>query len=289
MSAENWTPAEPAIERILSGTLDPSGEPNLSADSDLLANLARGDIPAIILRQAFDPRDCLGLIDRFIDRGLVDDPRTEGSGGQRLRIDIGTSLGNRGSDQEAFFAHAEETRALFEHLFDGYPDPVNRVYEVLSALAAGKKVATAYEPDGRTYGPAIFRIHYAGHRYQPHIDHVSLREKRFNYAVTRFKHQFAGVLCMQNTAEAGQATQSILHRCAWSREIQPHIEADTFYDYASDNDIQSFRADLEPGDLYFFNTGMIHEVPALEGDDLRVVLAVFIGYSEDDPEIFVWA
>jgi hypothetical protein len=275
--SENWIPAEPDIAQIL------------NADSAPLASLARGDIPAIVLRKAFSPEDCSGLINRFIERGLTDNPKTEGAGGKRLRIDIGTSLGNRGNDQGAFFAHADETRTLFSNLFEGYPDPVKLVYDALSSLGAGKSVRTACEPDGREYGPAIFRIHYEGHRYKPHIDHVTLREKRFDYEVTRFKHQFAGVLCMQNTTRTGRATQSTLHRCFWKPEVEPHIDADTFYDYAAENDIHRFQVDLEPGDLYFFNTGLIHEVPALIGEDPRIVLAVFIGYSEDDPEIFVWA
>jgi hypothetical protein len=277
MSVENWIPVEPSIEQVL------------SVDPNPLASLARGDIPAIILRQAYSPSDCLSLIERFVEQGLIDDPEATGSGGRRRRIDIGSSLAQKGNDQQAFFDHAAETRELFSHLFDGHPDPVRVIYDSLSALGAGKEVATAHETDGRTYGPAIFRIHYMGHRYPPHIDHVTLREKRFDYEVTRFKNQFAGVLVMQNTALKGQVTQSILHRCFWSPEIQPHIKDDTFYGYAAQNDIHNFQVDLEPGDLYFFNTGLIHEVPALEGDDPRVVLAVFIGYSEDDPEIFVWS
>jgi hypothetical protein len=275
MSNEDWTPAEPSVDHILSIHPDP------------LASLARGEIPAIVIRQAYKPTDGLALIDRFIERELIDDPKSENAGGQRGRIDIGTSLGNRGNDRSDFFSHADETRKLFSGLFEGYPDPVGCMYDALSALAIDKTVATACEPDGRTYGPAIFRIHYEGHRYKPHIDHVTLREKRFDYAVTRFKHQFAGILCMQNTG--GQSTQSVLHRCSWTPDIQPHIEDDTFYDYAAENNVHSFQVDLEPGDLYFFNTGMIHEVPAISGDDPRVVLAVFVGYSEDDNEIFVWA
>lgn len=270
-----WKPAEPDVDGIL------------AADAAPLSTLARGDIPAIVLRDAYDPAHCTALIDRFIERGLMDDPYAEDAGGGRKRIDVGTSLGNRGSDKEAFLAHAVETRQLFSTLFDGYPDPVACVYDSLSALADGKEVRVAREPDGREYGPAIFRVHYEGHRYRPHIDHVTLREKRFDYAVTRFEHQFAGVLCMQNTG--GQSTQSILHRCFWSPEVQPHIDDDTFYDYARENNVRNFQVDLEPGDLYFFNTGLIHEVPALDGDDPRVVLAVFIGYSDDDPEIFVWS
>jgi hypothetical protein len=46
---------------------------------------------------------------------------------------------------------------------------------------------------------------------------------------------------------------------------------------------------LDPGDLYFFNTGCIHEVPGVAGEDARIVLATFIGYSSDRNEIFVWS
>ncbi len=128
------------------------------------------------------------------------------------RIDIGTSLGNRGGDQKAFFEHAVGTHELFRTLFEGFEDPVKRIYDALSRLAAGKPVRMAREPDGRLYGPAIFRVHYGGHTYKPHIDHVVLREKRFDYTVSRYPHQFAGVLCFQNASHEGRSTQAILHR-----------------------------------------------------------------------------
>ena len=138
-------------------------------------------------------------------------------------------------------------------------------------------------------GPAIFRIHYAGHRYQPHVDHAGKHERRSSYAVSRFEHQFAGVLCMQNSRAGGRIAQSILHRCLWTPELEPCLQADGFADYAAANAIEHYQVDLQPGDLYFFNTGLVHEVPALEGSSPRVVLAVFIGYSADDPEVFVWS
>ena len=87
----------------------------------------------------------------------------------------------------------------------------------------------------------------------------------------------------------GSIAQSILHRCRWTPELEPCLQQDRFADYARANAIERYRVDLEPGDLYFFNTGLVHEVPALEGSAPRVVLAVFIGYSEDDPEVFVWS
>ena len=71
--------------------------------------------------------------------------------------------------------------------------------------------------------------------------------------------------------------------------MQPHIEAGTFAEYATEHRITSYRVDLEPGDLYFFNTRCIHEVTAVQGRDPRIVLATFIGYSPEDPEVAVWS
>ena len=211
------------------------------------------------------------------------------SADKRTRIDIGTSLGNRGSDKAKFLAHAKATEHLFSFLFEGFNDPVDLIYKSLDALAPKKEVKVAREPDGARYGPAIFRVHYETHSYKPHIDHVKYREQRTDYAVYRFEHQFAGVLCVQNADESGKGTQAILHRCLWSDDIQPYIAEETFDRYAADNGIENYQVDLEQGDLYFFNTRCIHEVPPVQGTRARIVLAVFIGYSPDDNEVFVWS
>jgi hypothetical protein len=237
----------------------------------------------------YRPDDCDGLIERFIERDLMRHPDNPPAEGERTRIDIGTSLGNKGGDQAEFFGHAATTHARFQHLFDDFDDPVNTVYRQLSELAPKRHVKVARELDGRLYGPAIIRVHYGGHAYQPHIDHVTLREKRFDYAVTRFEHQFAGVLCLRNSSHGGEKTQAILHRCLWTEEIQPHLADGTFAQYAAAHDVEQCGVALDPGDLYFFNTRLIHEVPAVQGRDPRVVLAVFIGYNPGDSEIFVWA
>jgi hypothetical protein len=273
-----WRPVGPDLETVLAQHADP------------LRDLAAARIPAILLRRAYDPAQCDGLIERFIARGMMPDPADpNGPPPVGTRVDIGTSLGNRGADQEAFLAHAAETHVLFQTLFDGFENPVATIYDALARLAVGKRVEVAREPDGRRYGPAIFRIHYGGHSYKPHIDHVTLREKRFNYAVTRFECQFAGVLLFRNAVHEGTSTQSILHRCLWTPEVQPHIEAGTFHEYAAAQRIPNCRVDLEPGDLYFFNTRCIHEVPPVQGSDPRIVLAVFIGYSPDGDDVWVWS
>lgn len=163
------------------------------------------------------------------------------------------------------------------------------MYDALAALSNDKEVTTAYEPDGRRYGPAIFRVHYETHSYIPHIDSVRLREKRTNYAVYRFEHQFAGILCLQNAKQGERHAQTIIHRCLWTPEIQPHLANGTFHQYAEENKSSSSA-------LTWHRAICISSTPAASTKSHRstatihaVVLATFIGYSPEDREIFVWA
>ena len=276
----SWEPLTPDLNTVFSLTDQP-----LQALADL-------EIPAVVLRRAYDPTLCRVLIQRFVGMGLMRDPVAPipmDREDKRRRIDIGTSLGNRGHDKEAFFLHAVETHRLFRFLFEGFENPVDVIYHALQRLASGKRVQTATEANGRLYGPAIFRIHYEGQFYRPHIDHVLVREKRLGFSVSRFDHQFAGILCLQNASHSGRSPQGILHRCGWTPKVQPHLEAGSFHDYAAENKIENCRVELAPGDLYFFNSGGVHEVSQIAGDQPRIVLAVFIGYSPDEDNIYVWS
>ena len=290
--------------------LEPDLETILGRQADPLRALARGDVPAIILRGAFSRENCTSLVRFLIDEQLMfesGDSRIDGAaipvprvdrwtkqglnpaGSARRRIDIGTSLGNLGDHQEKFLEHSAETNRLFARLFSDRPNPISLIYDSLAALAPGKRVVTAYEPDGRRYGPAILRIHYGGYTYGPHFDSVRHREARTDYAVYRYERQLAGVLCIQNATLEGVSAQAILHRQFWTPEIDPLLSAGKFHDYAAMHAIPSVRVELEPGDLYFFNTGNIHEVPGVPGPLPRIVLATFIGYSEHEHEVMVWS
>ena len=288
-------------------------------DTAPLETLAAGEIGAIICRNAFSQADCQAVVTQLVREELLYDPdkpipdkfreiavpenyfyrpgqdksafkdHMAAQSADRMRIDVGTSLGTRASDPEAFFSHAQGTHELFQSLYGDQGGPVRTIYDQLSLLAGDKQVKTAQEADGRLYGPAIFRAHYGGFTYKPHYDSVRHREKRTDYAVYDFEHQFAGVLVLQNTEKDGQTAQSRLHRCFWNPEVDPHLHNDTFHEYARAQQIASLDVILNPGDLYFFNTGCIHEVPGIAGDSARIVLATFIGYSSDRPDIYVWS
>jgi len=161
---------------------------------------------------------CQGLIQRFINWNLIRDPNDTNSVDKRNRIDIGTSLGNRGADQEGFYANAVYTHKLFEHLFDDFRQPgADNVRQPKRRWVVGKEVKTAQEPEGRRYGPAIFRTHYTSHRYPPHIDSVRCAKKRTNYAVYRFEHQFAGILLFSKTPRMARTIpKSFCNNCLWT-------------------------------------------------------------------------
>ena len=294
--SESWLVLEPDLETVFAHETDP------------LKALVDARIAGIALRGAYNPDHCSGLMQRFIERGMMRDPdrsnREEDTyqvaGSAQTRIDIGSSLVNRArgglavsddptENKDAFLEHSASTHELFSHLFDGFDNPVDTLYNCLSALAVNKEVKVAREPDGRLYGPAIFRIHYEGHEYVPHINHVAIDDKLFNYEVSRFTHQLAGLICIQNSAHDGDSPHAVIHRCVWSPEVQDHLSEGTYHEYAAQNRIEQQQIEVQPGDFYLFNSGCIHQVAAVEGDIPRTVLATFIGYSEEDDEIFVWA
>ncbi len=138
-------------------------------------------------------------------------------------------------------------------------------------------------------GPAIFRLYRAGKGHHPHFDSIRRREEWAHYAVSRFSHQFAGVLCLQATEPDPESGECVLHRQFWSPELQPLLTEGAFHAYVADRGIENTRVKLEAGDFYVFNPLNIHEVPPITGATPRIVLATFLGFSEDDEEVFVWS
>ena len=271
-----WSPVEGTVDEILAQVPRPFDA------------MMASEIPAVIVRRAFPSDHCAALIERFYERGLLYDPRKVGDGSPR-RVDIGTSLGHHGNDPDAFYEHSRQTHDLFSYLFDGYEDPVKTLYDALDRMLSDKRVMTARSVDGRLYGPSIFRTYHEGVGHYPHYDSVSKRSKRYNFTVSRFRHQFAGVLCFQNSEDRGDSGEGVLYRAPMSPAFQRPLEERRFREYAEEEGIARVQIHLEPGDLYFFYSETIHEVPFVAGSQPRVVLASFIGMSEDDPEVYLWS
>ena len=107
------------------------GEPGV--DPALLSKLCRGEIPAIILRNALTPAACAAMVERLHS---LDDEHVKLVGGDTKesaeRFDVGTALGVLGGDREAFFADATKTHKLFATLFNRLPaNPCDALYSAL--------------------------------------------------------------------------------------------------------------------------------------------------------------
>ena len=99
-----WTPAEGSLTDIL------------KKYPRTLNALVAGEIPAIVLRKAFNPDHCAGLVKRLYERGLAYDPRRAGDG--RERVYVGPGLVGHSAEPEKFFACAADTHELFKTLFN---------------------------------------------------------------------------------------------------------------------------------------------------------------------------
>ena len=148
----SWRPIEGNAQEIVTALDRP------------LERIAHGEVPALVLRKAYPRASCAALVSRLIDRELLYDPSqpvpehlreqsipegyvrlglsdestrdlppADATATGKRRIDIGTSLGYRGSNPEEFFAHSAETHALFGSLLEGLDDPVETIYSNGSA------------------------------------------------------------------------------------------------------------------------------------------------------------
>lgn len=293
-----WAPLEPDFATIASRELSP------------MDAIVDAQVPGAVVRGHYPAKECGRLLKRIVDRGLIRDPDQHSPAGAPTREDVGSSLSNLASslsalttgdldsDREVFLVHSATTHELFAELFDGLADPVAALYDALSRLFPGRKVMVAREPDGRRYGPAIFRVHYGGHAYSPHTNHVRVADHLYHMAVSRFTHQLAALICFRNgandasraaTTSGSPGVHATIYRTPKTPEIQRSCETGTFHDLIAARGIDSYTIEVEPGDFYLFNSGLMHEVPAVQTNEPRVVLAAFVGYSAEDEEVFVWA
>ena len=97
------------------------------------------------------------------------------------------------------------------------------------------------------------------------------------------------MLCFQNSTKEGGTGEPYLYNCPFRPELTEHLGREEFAAYVAREGIERVQVQLEPGDLYFFFTENIHEVPAVVGDQPRAVLAIFFAMSPDDDEIYVWS
>lgn len=243
-----------------------------------LDHLIERSHPAIIVRGAYPADWCGEVVDRVLPAAL------ESSSPDHVRL--GPVFGWLKHVPATYLRLAELVAPLFASLFEELPSPIDALYATLAQLAAGRRVATAMEPDGRSYAPAVFRAFPAGTGHHPHVDSVEAFRAHHPWRVADYRWQLSVVLCLQNAAEQ---VRPVIYDQLATPEVLRHLDAGTFHGFADQHAVRRAAIELAPGDLYVFWAANVHEVPLVRGEGHRVLLAAFAGMDPHRDDVVVWA
>ncbi len=273
--SDGWHVLDGALEHVIAREPAP------------LASLARKECAAVVVRLVYPPELCRTLVQRFYALDLLYDPNAAGM--RPRRLNIGTALGWTKDDPDCYFAAAAAASDLFASLFGDLDSPIPALYGALASLAGGVPVVVAREPDGRAYGEAIVRAYHAGVGHVPHYDKL-VDSTEHAFVVSRVREQLAVILCLQNAdQDQGTRSQPILYNATGGPHWDASLAEGSFSALAAHGGLDTIEVPLEPGDLYVFRSSTIHAVPAVHGDRARIVLAAFLGLSENGDAFVVWS
>jgi hypothetical protein len=107
------------------------------------------------------------------------------------------------------------------------------------------------------------------------------------------------LILLQPPEKDASAVDSIFYRKEWDHETAKKegrdfgdlsgLDPAAFHSYVEENLIDRYEVRLNEGDMYFFKSENVHEVPGFKGNRPRIVMATFFGYSPVEEEIFVWS
>lgn len=154
----------------------------------MATRLAASKLAAIVIRGVVSPENCQRVLQQVHDRGMVPPSyqpflelrpsacisptaawtadlgnEVNNDSDTSSRFDIGLSLAAGSKDPTNYFERCRGTAEVFDDMFVGLPlsqQPRHVMYDALGALSGrSKRAVTAYEDDGRQYGPCIIRTH----------------------------------------------------------------------------------------------------------------------------------
>lgn len=235
-------------------------------------------LPAIIVRRAFPSAACAAVVDRVLPAAIASSPPG--------RLRLGPVFGWLKHLPETYLRLAGLAAPLFAALFEDVPSPVTALYDAIGRLAAGRRVATATEPDGRSYAPAVFRAFPATTGHHPHVDSVEDFRALHPWRVTEYRWQLSAVLCLQHPT---RPVHPIIYDQLATPEVLRHLDDGTFHELAERRAVRRAAIELDAGDLYVFWAANVHEVPLVRGDGHRVIVAAFIGMDPGRDDLALWA
>jgi hypothetical protein len=142
-----------------------------------------------------------------------------------------------------------------------------------------RTLSLAQEPDGRSYAPAIVRVHGDGVSNPLHNDNIMRDSSDSGLLVSRLRFQFSCVTCIQECNADGE----LLHyRRRWEpSHEQFKVQEGLRYrdDVVNGAELCQFRP--ETGNIYIIDPTNLHAIRAVKGRN-RVTLGFFFGFFDAD-------
>ena len=291
-----------------------SVEEIISAHADPLALLESGAVPALVVRRALAAPALTTVLSRL--QGQPWQRRTASY--KTLGVDLGAYLGRYPHPLDLLRAEVHSTCTKTTDLqrhhanataaFDlaakraGLYAPVEALHRTLRALLAARSAAA--EADFLP-APGVFRMHRPGNRFAPHADTIHAAEwssacggKRPRRGVApnfrplrRLRHQLSALVSLQQPRSGGELR---IFSTNWEALMSTCNQRGVAYDVgiafphwpraAAMLHPREYNLTVTPGDVFIFNSNRVHEVLPVVGQQPRLVLGSFVGYSHSPRE-----
>jgi hypothetical protein len=239
---------------------------------DLLRLLRQDDAAVIVFKNLIGPDEYTPLVDEVIRR------RNQAIVSQYVNGSLttfGTYLARHLSSPAVYF---EAARAGNE-LFANQQDDLRQVVRARLARTLGlESLTVAGEPDGRSYAPAIVRIHGNGVSNPLHNDNIMRDARGSGLMLAGLGYQFSCVTCLQECNANGALLQ---YRRRWAPPDEAFkVPNGLGYMQAVVDGADLCRFRPETGDVYIMDPTNYHAIEAVQGRD-RVTMGFFFGFRDD--------
>lgn len=242
-------------------------------------NLLSGDIPAIIIKNFYNKKDCQLIVERINDQIANDFQNGKLS-------HIGPFLMAYKTKKEKYFEDVRTVKTIFEKIFSGMESPLIIIQKMIHAAMPHRSLFLATELQGRDYSPFVIRIHGKGKLIPIHRDNVQY--EGIEYSVSQIDKQLSCVLHLQESECGGEL---VIYKKQWEVSEEKFRNIDFGYSAnvitSSPEFCRIFK--LEAGDLVIINPNHYHEVKEITGEPPRISLGWFLGFLKNDSKILAWA
>ena len=244
-----------------------------SSDFDSLMN---GEIPAIVVRDFYDKKQCERIVKKI--------ENSEKSFFQKKLQHIGPFLMSYTTKKKEYFDSVKQTRKIFDEVFSENIQPIVKISKLISRILPKYSTSLAREYENE-FSPYVIRIHENGKSIPIHKDNVKYEGKE--YDVARIDSQLSCIVHLQEPENGGQI---VIYNKQWSRNDEKLRNIDFGY---SENVISTSEfcqiSNLCAGDMVIINPNCYHKVTPIEGSIPRITLGMFLGLYKKEQRIVAWA